>query len=670
MSSIALVGNPNTGKTSLFNTLTSSYEYVGNWAGVTVEKKVGSLKNGAGQLIDLPGIYSLHPLSRDEGVAAQYLIEESPEALVNIVDASQLERNLLLTLQLLEYGKPTVLGLNMMDVAKARGIQVSPEILQERLGIPVLPLIARTGKGSGQVLSILKRTSAIPPVAFKLDYGKLAEAAIGAIVQELQPVPGLPNSRWVALQLMEQNPVILQLLKKRLDTGRLLEICDHCQSELQRKKLALTLPQWIRSIRMDYIRALCLAAMDTTAQKPHNLTERLDFILTHRFLGLPLFILFMYAMFKTTFDWVGGPLSDILDGWISGPVSEGANSLLQSIGASEFTHDLIVDGIIGGVGGVLVFVPQIFILFLMISFLEDSGYMARVCLLMDSTMERMGLNGKAFIPFIIGFGCNVPAIMAARSIEQPKDRMLTTLLMPLMSCSARLPVYLLFAAVFFPARQATAVLAMYVMGVVFALALCKLFSKHLFKNESSIFIIELPPYRMPQFKSLARSTWEKGKGFLRKAGTIILAGSVIIWLMSYAGPGGLNVEMDHSFLAKFGGLLAPLLSPLGFGTWQAGSTLVPGFLAKEVVVSTMNIIYHAPDAAGLESQISQVFTPLSSISFMAFILLYIPCLATVGVIKKETASWKWTFFSMGYSLVLAYLVSLVIFQGGRLLGWS
>lgn len=670
MSSIALVGNPNTGKTSLFNTLTSSYEYVGNWAGVTVEKKVGSLKNGAGKLIDLPGIYSLHPLSRDEGVAAQYLIEETPEALINIVDASQLERNLLLTLQLLEYGKPTVLGLNMTDVASARGIQVNPEVLQAKLGIPVLPLIARTGKGSSQVLSVLAKPSSIPPVSFHLDYGQLVEETIASITAKLQQVSGLPNLRWVALQLMEQNPVVLELLKKRMDTSGLMEICDTCQTRLQKQKLALTLPQWIRSVRMDYIRSVCAAAIDTTRQKPHNLTERLDSILTHRYLGLPLFIVFMYAMFKTTFDWVGGPLSDVVDGFIAGPLSDGANSLLQTIGASEFTHALIVDGIIGGVGGVLVFVPQIFILFLMISFLEDSGYMARVCLLMDSTMERMGLNGKAFIPFIIGFGCNVPAIMAARSIEQPKDRMLTTLLMPLMSCSARLPVYLLFAAVFFPAQQATAVLAMYVMGVVFALILCKLFSKHLFKNESSVFIIELPPYRMPQFKTLGRSTWEKGKGFLRKAGTIILAGSVIIWLMSYTGPSGLNVEMDSSFLAKFGGLIAPLLHPLGFGTWQAGSTLVPGFLAKEVVVSTMNIIYHTPDTAGLEGQIASVFTPLSSISFMAFILLYIPCLATVGVIKKETASWKWTFFSMGYSLVLAYAVSLVIFQGGRLLGWS
>lgn len=670
MSSIALVGNPNTGKTSLFNTLTSSYEYVGNWAGVTVEKKVGSLKNGAGKLIDLPGIYSLHPLSRDEGVAAQYLIEETPEALINIVDASQLERNLLLTLQLLEYGKPTILGLNMTDVAQARGIQVNPDILQAQLGITVMPLIARTGKGTSQVLSVLEKPSHIPPVTFRLDYGGIVEEALASIITQLQKIPGLPNLRWMALQLMEQNPVVLELLQKRMDISRLTEICEACQTRLQKDKLALTLPQWIRSVRMDYIRSVCAAAIDSSRQKPHNLTERLDSILTHRYLGLPLFIVFMYAMFKTTFDWAGSPLSDMVDGFIGGPLSDWTNSLLQMLGASEFTHALIVDGIIGGVGGVVVFVPQIFILFLIISFLEDSGYMARVCLLMDSTMERMGLNGKAFIPFIIGFGCNVPAIMAARSIEQPKDRMLTTLLLPLMSCSARLPVYLLFAAVFFPAQQATAVLAMYVMGVVFALILCKLFSKHLFKNESSIFIIELPPYRMPQLKTLGRSTWEKGKGFLRKAGTIILAGSVIIWLMSYAGPGGFNVDMDHSFLAGFGGWIAPLLQPLGFGTWQAGSTLVPGFLAKEVVVSTMNIIYHAPDAAGLESQLSAVFTPLSSISFMAFILLYIPCLATVGVIKKETASWKWTFFSMGYSLVLAYAVSLVIYQGGRLLGWS
>ncbi|AHV96272.1 ferrous iron transport protein B [Paenibacillus sabinae] len=670
MSSIALLGNPNTGKTSLFNTLTSSYEYVGNWAGVTVEKKVGDLRNGAGTLIDLPGIYSLHPLSRDEGVATQYLLEESPEALVNIVDASQLERNLLLTVQLLEYGRPTVIGLNMIDVAKARGIKVHPDVLQRRLGVSVLPLVARTGKGSSQVLSMLEKSENIPAVNFKLDYGIIVEQAVASIEQELRHIPGLPDHRWVALQLLEQNPVIIQFLKDRTDTTQLLAIRETCQNKLQGNKLALTLPQWIRSIRTDYIRSICNDALDTSGIKPHNLTERLDTILTNRFLGLPIFLAFMYVLFKTTFEWVGAPLSDLLDGLISGPISSGATSFLDTVGASEFIHALVVDGIIGGVGGVIVFVPQIFILFLIISFVEDSGYMARVSLVMDSIMERMGLNGKAFIPFIIGFGCNVPAIMAARSIEQPKDRMLTTLLLPLMSCSARLPVYLLFSAVFFPQNQAAVIMTMYALGIVFALLLCKIFSKYLFKNEASVFVIELPPYRMPMLKSLSRSTWEKGKGFLRKAGSIILAGSVIIWVMSYAGPAGFNVEMDNSFLAKFGGLVAPLLQPLGFGNWQAGSTLVPGFLAKEVVVSTMNIIYHAPDATGLEAQIAQTFTPLASVSFMAFILLYTPCLATVGVIKKETASWKWTLFSIGYSLALAYVVSLVIYQGGRLLGWA
>ncbi|WP_310550840.1 ferrous iron transport protein B [Paenibacillus glufosinatiresistens] len=669
MSSIALVGNPNTGKTSLFNTLTSSYEYVGNWSGVTVEKKIGSLKNGAGQLIDLPGIYSLHPLSKDEGVAARYLMEESPKALINIVDASQLERNLLLTVQLLEYGKPAVLGLNMVDVAAARGIEIDTGVLHRRLGVPVFPLVARTGKGASQVLATLEQSAAIPAVAFRLDYGALVEQAIAAIEQELRSQHRLPNLRWTALQLLEQNPVITQHLARQTDLGKIRGIVDQCQRELQRSSLALTLPQWIRSTRMEFIRSVVQEAVDLSHAKPSNLTEKLDALLTHRYLGLPLFLVFMYVLFKSTFDWIGAPLSDLVDGFIGGTLSGWADSALTAVSASSFTHDLIIDGIIGGVGGVVVFIPQMFILFLIISFIEDSGYMARVCLLMDSIMERMGLNGKAFIPFIIGFGCNVPAIMAARSIEQPKDRMLTTLLLPLMSCSARLPVYVLFAAVFFPERQAAAIFAMYGLGIALALLLCKLFSKLLFQNESSVFVIELPPYRLPQAKTLSRSTWDKGKGFLKKAGTIILAGSVLIWVMSYTGPGGLNVDMDHSYLAKFGGWIAPLLQPLGFGTWQAGSTLVPGFLAKEVVVSTMSIIYHTADDAGLQGQLAQIFTPLSAVSFMAFILLYVPCLATVGVIKKETASWKWTFFAMGYSLILAYLVSLVIYQGGRLLGW-
>ncbi|MNJ46791.1 Ferrous iron transport protein B [compost metagenome] len=305
----------------------------------------------------------------------------------------------------------------------------------------------------------------------------------------------------------------------------------------------------------------------------------------------------------------------------------------------------------------------------MISFIEDSGYMARITVMMDRFMQLAGLNGKAMIPFILGFGCNVPAIMASRSIEQPKERTLTMLLIPLMSCSARLPVYALFAGIFFTKHQALVVLSLYILGIVLALLLAKLFSLTMFKDKHSFFMIELPPYRMPQSITLLRSTWEKGKGFLRKAGTFILGGTVLIWLLTYFGPGGANVEMDDSYLAVIGGLFASVLQPIGFGTWQSGASLVTGFMAKEVVVSTMNIIYHVPDTAGLQEQISLSFTPLQAYSFMAFILLYTPCLATVGVLRKETVSWKWTLFSIGYSLLLAYFVALVIYQGGRWIGF-
>lgn len=669
LSSFALVGNPNTGKTSLFNTLTTSYEYVGNWAGVTVEKKIGDLKNGCGHLVDLPGIYSLHPLSKDESVAAQYLMEETPSALINIVDASQLERNLALSIQLLEYGQPMMLGLNMMDVAKSRGIHVDAQKLQMMLGVPVVPLVARTGKGSSEILGMLPKIPENSPSQIRLDYG-IAEAAIVETEKLLTPVAGLPDHRWVALQLLAQNPVIIEALASKIDMGAVDKISSSCEAELRQAGLSSALPEWIRSVRNRFIEQLCAATMDRSSQKPHNLTERMDAILTHRFLGIPIFLAFMFLLFKVTFDWIGTPLSDLMDGFISGPLSDGINKALDFAGASSFTHALIVDGIVAGVGGVLVFIPQIFVLFLIISFIEDSGYMARVSLLMDSVMEAVGLNGKAFIPFIIGFGCNVPAVMSARSIEQPKDRLLTTLLIPLMSCSARLPVYALFAGVFFESHQALVVLSMYVLGIVMALLLCKLFSTYLLKNESSVFIVELPPYRLPQGRSLIRGTWEKGKGFLRKAGTLILGGSVLIWFLSYSGPGGFAVEMDNSFLAKIGGLMAPLLAPLGFGTWQSGSSLLTGFLAKEIVVSTMNIIYHVPNMEGLQGQIAHSFTGLQALSFMAFVLLYTPCLATIGVIRKETSSWRWTIFSIGYAVVLAYLISLIIYQGGRLLGLS
>ncbi|WP_019639370.1 ferrous iron transport protein B [Paenibacillus fonticola] len=668
----ALIGNPNTGKTSLFNKLTSSYEYVGNWSGVTVEKKVGQLRDKTGQLTDLPGIYTLLPITRDEGVAVSYLVNESPELLVNIVDASQLERNLQLTIQILEYGKPVILGLNMIDVAKSNGLAVTPEVLAERLGITVIPLVARTGAGTDFLLEQISLPHHDSP-QFNLNYGDRLEKAISLISRELMTSPpqntDISSYRWLAIQILENNPVVISSLSSYANLNQLLAIQKNVREEFISEGMTESLHDHIRSIRAEYIHQVCSEAVDASGKKPHSLTEKIDAIAAHPFWGIPLFLFTMLIAFKLTFDWLGDPLSDLLDGFISGAFSQSATQLLIAVGASSFTQSLIIDGIIAGVGGVLVFLPQIFILFLMISFIEDSGYMARITVMMDRLMQLAGLNGKAMIPFIIGFGCNVPAIMASRSIEQPKERTLTMLLIPLMSCSARLPVYALFAGIFFVRQQAVVVLSLYVLGIALTLLLAKLFSLTLFKDKHSFFLIELPPYRMPQSATLLRSTWEKGKGFLRKAGTFILGGTVLIWLLTYFGPGGSNVDMDQSYLAVLGGWFAAILQPIGFGTWQSGASLVTGFMAKEVVVSTMNIIYHVPDMPGLQHQIAQFFTPLQAYSFMTFVLLYTPCLATVGVLRKETSSWKWTLFSVAYSLLLAYTISFIIYQGGRLIGF-
>lgn len=672
----ALVGNPNTGKTSLFNALTRSYEYVGNWTGVTVEKKVGHLHRNSGTLIDLPGIYSLQPMSRDESVAVSYLLHERPDTILNVVDASQLERNLYLTVQLLEYGLPVHIALNMNDVAQGRGIHIHTQKLSKALHAPLLPVNARRKQGIHDILQHIDHPAQDAAREsgdlFQLDYGEITELAIQRMSEYLPPKDGVP-SRWIALQYLEQNNTVREWVHSGLNqemNDRLLHICDAAEQQLQQKGIALHMAQHIRAVRTTFIRGVCAEAVDSTKEKSETLTERIDAIVTNRWLGIPIFLGIMFLMFKATFEWIGTPTSDALDAFFSGPVTDSVSSILNTLGVSPFTHALIEEGIIAGVGGVLVFVPQIFILFLFISFIEDSGYMARVTIVMDRLMEAVGLNGKAFIPFVIGFGCNVPGIMAARTIEQPRERLVTTLLVPLMSCSARLSVYALFAGVFFKSHQALVVLSLYVMGIALSLLLAKLFTKRMMKEEQSIFVIELPPYRLPQWQTLFRSTWEKGKGFVRKAGTFILGGSVLIWLMTYAGPGGFGVEMDDSFLAMIGGVLAPLFAPLGFATWQAGASLITGFLAKEVVVSTMNIIYHAPDTAMLESQIAGAFTPLSAYAFCAFVLLYVPCLATVGIIKKETASWRWTWFSIGYALIIAYVVALIITGVGRLLGFS
>ncbi|AFS69959.1 ferrous iron transport protein B [Exiguobacterium antarcticum] len=573
---IALLGNPNTGKTSLFNRLTGSYAHVGNWSGVTVDKKVGKLHGNRGQLIDLPGIYDLDPLSADEAVVARFLMEDSFDGMINIIDASQLERNLQLTAQLLEIGKPIQIGLNMMDVARNRGTTIDAKQLATALGVDVFPIVARTGDGCEVLLS------SIPEAAKKytrIDYGQKTEQAITAIIENLQE-----QERWMA-EYLAGNRVFVEYLETKAPS--IIEVRKQLEHQLGR-----FIHAHITECRRNWAIAIRASSVVEEKSERKTWTDRIDAVVTHPILGLPIFFAVLYVLFHVTFNWIGAPLSDLLATVIEGPISTGVVFVLTQLGASGFIQDLLIDGVIAGVGGVLVFVPQIFVLFFFISFLEDSGYMARVAIVMDRFMQMVGLNGKSFIPMIIGFGCNVPGIMAARSVEEERERLVTIFISPFMSCSARLPIYAVFAGSFFASNQASIVLSLYILGIVLALLAAKVFSKVLAAEDAtSLFLVEQPPYRVPQGLTLWRSTWQKGKGFVRKAGTFIFGGSVVIWLLAYTGPGGFDVNMNDSFLAMIGGLIAMLLIPLGFGTWQAGAALITGFLAKEVVVSTMAIIY-------------------------------------------------------------------------------
>ncbi|MGV3243338.1 ferrous iron transport protein B [Staphylococcus sp. 11262D007BW] len=656
-----LLGNPNVGKTSLFNALTGSYEYVGNWSGVTVEKKVGQLKHNAGQLIDLPGIYDLVPISKDETVVTEYLLNDHFDGMINIIDAAQIKRNLNLTIQLLEYGAPLLIGLNMIDVAHHRGISIDHQTLMRQLRVPIIPVIARTGKGSDDVLNALTDRNISTRSPLKINYGERLEAFINHIESILPETLSLDKKHYcfLAIQYLLDNPPVIDYLNQET---------LHQLNQIKATFLAendIDIERHIIKCRSNYIETILQKAVTYPDQERQFLTERIDHVLTHKVLGIPIFLGIMWLIFQITFTWVGTPLSDQLDAFIGGPFTDFVKQLMDQIGIYPTLQDLVTDGIIAGVGGVIVFVPQILVLFFFISLLEDSGYMARIAVIMDRIMEYFGLNGKSFIPMIIGFGCNVPGIMAARSIEENKERLTTILIAPFMSCSARLTVYALFVSIFFSKHQALIVLSLYIIGIIVALIVSWVLSKTLLKKDTSIFVIELPPYRLPSLKTLWRSTWEKSKGFVKKAGTFIFAGSVIIWLLNYAGPKGFDVPIEESFLHMIGAFIAPILAPLGFGTWQAGATLIPGFLAKEVVVSAMAIIYSVNDDA-LVTMISSQFSALSAYAFMTFILLYIPCLATVAAIRKETLSWKWTILAMTYPIGIAYLISFLVYQIGSL----
>ncbi|WP_100488210.1 ferrous iron transport protein B [Sporolactobacillus pectinivorans] len=663
---LALFGNPNTGKTSLFNLLTGSYAFVGNWTGVTVEKKIGQLKNNQGTLVDLPGLYGLSPLSKDESVATTFLIKNSFSAIINIVDASQLSRNLQLTIELLEFGKPAIIALNMVDVAKHRGIKVDGDELSRLLKVPVLSIVARSGRGSQAVSEAAAQLKDGEGSRFSLFYGTDTEKAISALSAL---IPGEKfNKRWLAIQYLEGNRVVVDLFHSFADPLKTEEIAERLNHSLNAGSRNKTAEEWIHQTRKRFIDHILANVIDEKSGDQSSFSTKIDLLVTNRFLGIPLFLGIMYLIFHVTFNWIGNPISGLLDAFFSGPLTSWTRTCLEWLGVVPAIRDVILNGIIAGVGGVIVFIPQIFVLFFFISWIEDSGYMARVALVMDRLMQAVGLNGKAFIPLVIGFGCNIPGVMAARTIEQPKERLLTVLISPLMSCSARLTVYSLFAGVFFARYQALVVLSLYVLSIVMAMIMAKIFSSFM-KKEKSVFVIEMPPYRVPNMRTIFRSTWDKAKGFVKKATTFILGGTIFVWLLSYAGPGGMNVAIDRSFLALACSAIAPVVGPLGFGTWQAASALVTGFLAKESVVSTLGIIYHTSGDGSLTESIRQAFTPLQAYSFMVFTLLYIPCMSTVPAIKHEVGNMKLTLFTIGYCVTLAYLVSFIFYHVGLLLGF-
>lgn len=653
---VALVGNPNCGKTTLFNHLTGNNHYVGNWAGVTVEKKVGQVNVDKHllEIIDLPGIYSLSPYSLEEKISRNYLLEDEAGIILNIVDSSYLERNLYLTLQLIETGKPVVLALNMMDEAKKKNIQIDVNELSKRLGIPVVPISALKKQGIHDLLREIVETHhhSNNYKAQIFNYNTTVETFVDQTMGLKQNLIGA-SKRWVALKVFEKDEDIASL--SGIDPQLAPEQGEMILSDERYKKIA----------------EIVNVAVDLSQIKKDHLMASLDRLLLNKLVGLPLFGLIMYIMFYLTFD-VGGIFADMIDVFFSEQFSPFLSSGLESLEVASWMQSLIVDGIVGGVGGILTFVPNIAILFIMISLLEDSGYMARVAYLMDFWMSKAGLNGKSFIPMILGFGCNVPAIMSTRSVENENDRLITILVNPFMSCGARFPVYVLFSGAFFPGNETLVTFSLYLLGIVVALFFAFVFRRTLFKGEETHFIMEFPPYRLPSLKSLAIHVWERVQGYLTKAGTVILGASIILWVVLNFNHTGM-VPITESFGASFGGWIAPIFEPLGFGNWQAALSLITGIVAKEIVVANMMIVYGLSDTASASEfavTMSQSFSQLTAYAFMVFVLLYTPCVGVIGVIKRETNSWKWTIFSVCYQFAAAWIVALLVYRVGLLLGFA
>jgi ferrous iron transport protein B len=661
---IALAGNPNCGKTTLFNNLTGMRQHVGNWPGKTVEKKEGSFKHKGKKInvIDLPGTYSLTAYSIEEIVARDYIVEEKPDVVINIIDASNLERNLYLTVQLIELGANVILALNMNKFAHKKGLKINSEKLSQLLGIPVVKIEAIDETGKNDLIDSVIQFNQKKPTN-KLKYGNEIEEHIEQMTEMIKSEIDLKKPNWIALKLLEKDKQIIDKVSKLKNGKKILFKTKQLQNHLN-EIFREDVDAAIADARYGFIAGLLKESVKKPSIDKVTMSENIDKVITSKFFGIPIFLFAMYLLFKITFT-VSAPIVDWIDG-VVGSLAEISMGFLGNIGAPVWFVSLVGDGIFGGVASVLVFVPIIMIMFFIISLMEDSGYMARAAFIMDKVMHKIGLHGKAFIPFLLGFGCTVPSIMATRTLESKKDRIMTMLLSPLMSCGAKLPVYMVFTAAFFVKNEAEIIFSIYLLGIIIAVLMGLVFKKFLFKGTSSPFVMELPPYRLPTLKGSLIHMWERGKLFMIKAGTVIFGAVLVIWFLSSV-PFGVEYGSEASAVGMIGKVIAPIFAPLGFGNWQTSVSLFFGIIAKEVVIGSFGTLYHVGEA-GLIPVLQTIFTPLSAYAFLALILIYTPCLVVLATIKRETNSWKWPIFTAVYLFVLGWIVSFIIYQGGLLLG--
>lgn len=671
MFTVALAGNPNCGKTTIFNALTGANQHVGNWPGVTVEKKEGRLRFGGNQynIVDLPGTYSLGAYSEDEVVARNFILKDKPDLVVNVVDATNIERNLYLTVQLLEMGANVVIALNMMDEAQERGIKIDVDSLQRQLGVPIVPMIASRQKGIDDLKSKISETAkknAAEPV--KITYGRKIDEVVAPLAQIIKQSASINDypADWVALKLLENDKYILDYVSKQAP-----HISDKAAAYINdlTKSLGIEPEMAIVDKRYEFIKDVVSGSIIKPKQQIKTTSDKIDKVLTHKWFGLPIFALIMFSIYQLTFiigeDILGGSVAFLLE-----TLGENVAAWLEGINVPGMLVSFITDGIFGGIGAVLEFVPLIMVLYIFLGILEDSGYMARAAYVMDRIMRALGLHGKTFISMLIGVGCNVPGIMSARTLDSRKDRMIAILINPFISCGARLPIYLVFIAAFFPNHGGTVLFILYATGFIVAILMGKLFSKTLFKGETSYFIMELPPYRMPTVKGVLIHMWDKVGGFLKRAGTVIFAVVTMLWVLSIL-PYGVEPYSQASILGRIGSFISPIFKPAGFGTWQASVGLFAGIVAKEAVVATLGMVYAGvEEGAELVASIQQAFTPLSAFAFMIMTLLYTPCAAVIGTVRRETNSWKWTLFTVVYTFLVGWIGAVLVFQIGRLLGFS